>query len=131
MSATFSWDEFERLKGMPMALYVIDCASTGNLPPDCVERVRTHAAGWDGPHLEMALSLLQRVDSDAARHEIVNFVGHPLQHIRLAVLGMLDGMEPIDEYMLGKVRERLPAATDGFERAILKKLEDQAADRMG
>jgi len=126
MNAKFDWKEFERLQGMTMARYVMECAKRGDLPADCVSYVKANAERLDGQHLEMALFLLDKIGSEAARHELVNYLAHPLEHIRLTVIGMLDRMDSIDGYLAGKIRESIESATDAFGKRTLRSIYKRA-----
>lgn len=121
MSEPFNPEKYEQLHGLQLGYYAIEVARQGQLPPDCVDYVKTNASRWDGQHLEMGLFFLSKMDSVEARHEIVRQVDHALKHIRLTVLGMINLM-PIDDFILGKLRSRLSADVEDFERRWIKDL---------
>jgi hypothetical protein len=111
---------------MEMARYAIGCAERGDLPADCVSYVKANAERLDGQHLEMAIFLLDKIGSEAARHELVKYVGHPLKHIRLTVIGMLDRMTSVDYYTLAQVRQRFDSVTEKTERRAIKSVLEKA-----
>jgi hypothetical protein len=116
MSEKFDAEEFERLKGMPLAIYTLKLAKKGIYPPDCLNYFRQNTARWDGQHLEAGMMFPAEIKSEEAVHEIANLLGHALKHIRLTVLAMLDQIDSPDDYVLGKLKERLPTVTDDFEK---------------
>jgi hypothetical protein len=126
MSDKFDSERFELLSGIPLGLYAATLAKEGNLPPDCLNYFRKNSKRWDGQHLEMGLLFLSKIDSDEARHEIINHLEHPLKHIRLSVLGFMDQMNHFDDYALAKINERVPFVTGDFEKSWINEMHEKA-----
>ena len=126
MSETFDPNKFESLSNIPLGMYAVNLAKSGNLPPDCLDYFRSNALRWDGQHLECGLLFLSKIDDQEAKHEIANHVGHSLRHIRFTVLGMLNDMRPLDDYMWQKLNERLSADVGEFEADWIKRLYEKA-----
>lgn len=130
MKPLFEPEQFEKLTGMAMGRYAAQIVKEGELPADFFNYFKANANRWDGQHLEMAISLLRKIDSDAARHEMANYLNHSLKYIRLTVLIMIDQMPVIDNYILSKVQERMRAADDEFEMRMLKPIESKAGKNL-
>lgn len=129
MAAQFAWPEFERLGGTKLSRYVLDTVESGDLPSDQVDYVRENANRLDGQHLEMALLLLKEDGSQTAVREIAKHVGHPLEHIRLTVIGILAQMETLDNDSLSIIENRLKAVRSAFERQGLERILRKIAPR--
>lgn len=124
MSEPFNPEKYEQLHGMKLGLYALEVAKNGQLPPNCLDYVKTNASRWDGQHLEMGLFFLSKLDSVDANHEIARHIDHPLQHIRYTVLMQLDRV-PVDDFILAKVRSRLEAETNDFEKNWIRDLNQR------
>jgi hypothetical protein len=126
MSEEFDSNKFESLSNIPLGMYAVNLAKSGNLPPNCLDYFRSNAVRWDGQHLECGLLFLSKLDDLEANHEIANHVGHSLTHIRFTVLGMLNDLRPLDDYMTQKLYERLSVRVDEFESDWIKRLYEKA-----
>lgn len=129
MKKEFNWDDFEKLKGLPLARYVINNAEGGNLPKDYMEYAKRNADRLDVQHLEMLIFILDKIGSDETRHEIAKYLGHPLEPIRLMVIGLFDKMDSLDDYSLSKIRERLASVASEFEKSALIKLQTKSSKK--
>lgn len=125
MKQTFDSKVFENLSDRALGLYAAGM-DLQNLPENYLEYFQANSARWDGQHLEAGLSLLGRLDSDAARHQIADFLGHPLDYIRLLVIRTLSRM-PMDLYIASKIDERLKSASDKAEIIGLGRLQAMGA----
>lgn len=126
MKPLFDPKQFDSLSGMALGRYAVEISQHGELPENFFDYFKANAGRWDGQHLEMALSLLRKINTEAARHEIAVHLNHPQKHIQLTVLGFIDGFERKDEYVLSKVEQRFQTSTDSFERSWLKDIQTKA-----
>jgi len=127
MSEQFSPEQFEKLSGLPLGFYGSKISKEGELPVDFIDYFKVNAGRWDGQHLEVALALLRTIDTDVAKHLIADYLNHPLKYIRLTVLGMVDQMNPVDDYILSRIHERLRSTTgEEFGVSTLKRIQDRA-----
>jgi len=126
MKAAFDSEQFEKLSGMALGRYVVEFSKEGELPVNFFDYFKSNVGRWDGQHLEMALSLLRKIDTNAAKHEIANHLIHPLKYIRLTTLSFIDQFDAIDGYVLSKIEESLQCATEEFELQWLKQLQKKA-----
>ena len=126
MSETFNSEMFERLTDIPLGMYAVNLVKSGSLPPDCLNYFKANARRWDGQHLECGLYFLSKIGSTDANHEIANHIDHPLKHIRYTVLGMLNDMRPLDDYMFMKLCERLLIKACEFEAEWVERLSEKA-----
>lgn len=114
---------------MALGRYAVEISQHGELPENFFDYFKANAGHWDGQHLEMALSLLRKINTEAARHKIADHLNNPQKYIRLTVLGFIDGFECKDEYVLSKVEQRLQNSTDSFEQAWLKDIQTKLGKR--
>jgi hypothetical protein len=130
MGEQFSPEQFEKLSGLPLGFYGAKISKEGELPVDFIDYFKVNTGRWDGQHLEVALALLRMIDTDVARHLIADYLNHPLKHIRLTVLGMVDQMNPIDDYILARIHEKLRStADDEFGVSTLKRIQGRAVQK--
>ena len=126
MNEAFDPNKFESLSNIPLGMYAVNSAKSGKLPPDCLNYFKSNSTRWDGQHLECGLFFLSKIGGTEANHEIANHVDHHLQHIRFTVLGMLDDMRPLEDYMHQKLRARLSAKVETFEAEWIQRLYAKA-----
>jgi hypothetical protein len=126
MKLVFQPERFEKLTKMELGLYGAQIAKDGNLPEDFVIYFKANANRWDGQHLEVALSLLCKVDSTEAKHLIADYLNYPLKFICLTVLGMLQNLDPIDDYIVARIDEKLQSDEFEFGRKTLEQIRERA-----
>ena len=130
MSEPFNPEKYEKLQGLPLGMYAIETAKQGQLPPDCVQYVKSNADRWDGQHLEMGIFFLSKIDSTEAWHEIARHLDHPLKHIRYTVLGFINHqMTQIDACIIERLRSRLAQEVDDFEKPWLEEVYKNASKK--
>lgn len=130
MSEPFNPEKYDQLRGLQLGYYAIEVAKSGNLPPDCIEYVKTNAKRWDGQHLEMGIFFLSKINSNEAARQIATYLDHPLKHIRYTVLGLVQDMNQPDDFIFAKLTERLTAETDDFEKPWIKRVHEKVAEQI-
>lgn len=129
MKLVFQPEHFEKLTRMELGWYGVQIVNEGELPADFLQYFKANADRWDGQHLEVALALLRKIDSPEARHLIADYLNHPLKYIHLTVLVMLQNVNPIDDYIVTRIDERLRSSDDEFGRETLKRIRERAINK--
>ena len=132
MSADFSYEEFEKLDGVALGLYVVNTCKEGRVPADFVDYFRANVNSWNGVRLEYALLPLLKVNSPAARHLVSDYLNHPLPYIRFVAFKMVDDMETIDAYVLSRIDEfvQTPEWQELFLPQEMKRFRDHAGKKL-